>query len=59
MIKRLSHKHNWQWQERGVGQYTKGQHTVQVIVAGYKAKCECGKKMFFPDQEELHPVEVE
>lgn len=54
-----SHHHVWKWKERGTGRYQKGKQQVEFETEGFKAECKCGKWMFFPDQINLRPVEIE
>ncbi len=52
-------KHTWHWLERGYGQPPKQNLADPVVFEGYVAQCECGKKMFFPDDPKLRPTEIE
>ncbi len=56
---KLFHKHVWHWLQRGYGQPPKQNTPDPVVYDGHVAQCECGKRMFFPDDIELKPSEIE
>ena len=53
------HRHVWFYKERGYGIPPKQNLPKPLKFPGHKAECECGAKMFFPDDPELYPVEIE
>lgn len=54
----MTHHHFWHWEERGIGEYVKGKQKLILRARGCVAVCDCGTKMFFPDDDRLNPVEV-
>ena len=58
MLKKLLHRHKWEYVNRGVGVYEKGKHTIRFETPGCLMKCDCGKMKFFPDAYKLRPVEA-
>jgi len=55
----MRHKHIWRYEERGYGEAPKQNTPVPILFAGRVAECACGLKMFFPDDPELLPVEID
>lgn len=53
------HKHIWKKKQRGHGLAPKQNMLNPIIYDGVKAECDCGKVMFFPDNPNLRPVEIE
>lgn len=52
------HQHKWEWKERGIGRYQKGNREV-FYTPGHKAVCSCAMTLFFPDNPKLRPVEID
>ena len=53
------HKHLWLYICRGHGLPPKQNVPDPEIFDGHVAECECGVKMFFPDDPKLKPQEIE
>ena len=53
------HKHRpWKYLERGHGIPPKQNVPDPEVIEGFKAQCECGKILFYPDNPHLKPVEL-
>lgn len=57
-IKRLLHRHKWILHGCGEGVFQKGKQNIEIVAVGHTARCDCGKRMFFPNNPQLYPVDL-